>query len=215
MLKLNRTSVEAPECLARYNHVVKKWDNIDSGDKRQVSECLERLQAKRCAYCECALFDDDHIEHFRRKNPAYFPQLTFAWDNLFLSCNSANHCGHYKDRRSADPYDPNHLIKPDNHDSGYFLYFHSSGEVRVRSGLQGNDLHCAEETIRVFGLQHGGLNHARRQVLSRYWRENENLLDDLMSWSNVDRDDYISLEIEDGRNKPHASVIAHFLQKTH
>ena len=149
MHKLGRATVQRPACLDNYDWNLHSWDDFQGQDKKTVRLALQRIQGRqiaaddaddevyvviglRCAYCESQVYYGGHIEHFRRKNPAHFPQLTFEWTNLFIACASKEHCGHYKDRPRALPYDPDDLIKPDEHDPDDYLYFHSSGEVRVR-----------------------------------------------------------------------------------
>lgn len=115
---LERTAIKAPECLQNYNYPAQTWDNFGSECKKELRHQLVEMQGipedstaegaeeygVRCAYCEGPIRQGGHIEHFRRKNPQHFPELTFARENLFLACGSVRHCGHYKDRPKADPY---------------------------------------------------------------------------------------------------------------
>jgi uncharacterized protein (TIGR02646 family) len=152
MHKLDRASITLPHCLFLYHHPPHKWDDVSGEHKQEIRDCLKQMQSERCAYCEGDVYNGVHIEHFRRKNILHFPQLTFEWENLFLSCESHEHCGHYKDRPSADPYNPAELVKPDEHEPDDYFYFHSDGDVRPRSGLEAPRLRQALETIRVFNL---------------------------------------------------------------
>ena len=195
MNKLNRAAIAAPTCLQTYNYKVHSWSDLGAICKRELRAALVEMQGipgvttpnaneygLRCAYCEGPIFHEGHIEHFRRKNPRYFPELTFDWDNLFLACGSKDHCGHFKDRIGALPYDPAQLIKPDQHDPEKYLYFHSSGEVRVREKLNAADAFRAAETIRVFGLDEPTLNGQRARALSVYRKSIVDDLDELASW---------------------------------
>jgi uncharacterized protein (TIGR02646 family) len=160
MHKLDRALVTEPACLAQYDHKRQTWDDLRDDHKREIREALEVMQQMRCAYCEGAYYSHDrHIEHFRRKNSGQFPELTFIWTNLFLSCDADNqeHCGHYKDRKGS-PYNPEDLIKPDDDEPDDYLYFHSSGEVRPWSGIDEARERRAKETIRVFNLNYPSLN---------------------------------------------------------
>ena len=168
----------------------------------------------RCAYCEEQIVHASHIEHFRRKNPQHFPELCFDWDNLFLACGSKDHCGHYKDRSTGEPYNPALLIKPDEHDPEHYLYFHSSGQVRVRNGLNPDDTLRGNETIRVFGLNSPALVALRARAL-RTWTDRtffDDLLEELMSWDDADRQTYLRGEIAATRWDEYATTIKHFLQ---
>ncbi|KNE88415.1 hypothetical protein PSTG_18184 [Puccinia striiformis f. sp. tritici PST-78] len=86
------------------------------------------------------------------------------------------------DRRDAPLYDPDMLIKPDEHDPEYFLYFHSTGEVRARSKPSEEEAHCASETIRVFGLDNNALEGARANAVRSYRKINDGDLAELASW---------------------------------
>lgn len=166
----------------------------------------------RCAYCEGQIRIDGHIEHFRRKNPQLgFPELTFAWSNLFLACGSKEHCGHYKDKKGW-PYDPNQLIKPDQDDPEQFLYFHSSGQVRPREQVSAADAIRASETIRVFGLDNRTLAGARHEAVKRYRKKNDADLQEIESWSQTEREAYLQDEIAATQWQPYATTIKHFLQ---
>ncbi len=218
MHKLDRAAVAAPVCLSAYMHGTHTWDDIGiiPNHKDEIRQQLEQLQGRRCAYCEGSLdILGQHIEHFRRKNAAHFPELTFDWDNLFWSCDVVDHCGHYKDRPSGDPYDPNRLIKPDQHDPQSYLYFHSSGEVRVRPHLSNADSDRAFETIRVFNLNQPALMALRRRALKMYADRNPDMLETLMSFDELDRRNFIEDEIQATRNDPHWTVICHFFEKAH
>lgn len=230
MHKLDRSSVDAPACLADYDYRTQTWDDIDAACKRQVRFALFQVQGipgitsedaaeygLRCAYCEGAIHQEGHIEHFRRKNrnrPNGYPELTFDWNNLFLACGSHNHCGHYKDRPSASPYDPDQLIKPDEHDPEHYLYFHSSGEVRARrdKNLTQEEKRRATETIRVFGLDNRSLAGARARAVSGYRKMKAEDFEELASWEEAERQEYLLGEIEATRWVPYATTIKHFLQ---
>lgn len=226
---LDRTAVGTPTCLSHYNYGTQIWDDLGGTCKQELRAALAKMQGipgvttvdaaeygVRCAYCEGVIRHDGHIEHFRRKNPLHFPELTFAWTNLFLACGSQKHCGHYKDRKGARAYDPTHLIKPDDHDPEQFLYFHSNGEVRVNASL--SDLaeqRRATATIRVFGLDNSALAGARANAVSVYRNKILNELEEIESWSPEDRMEYLQCEIEATRWDPYATTIKHFLLKNH
>lgn len=201
---LDRSGIEAPECLRDYDYQSQNWKDLVSPCKQRLRHQLVEMQGDpkvstadgaeeygvRCAYCEGPIHHDGHIEHFRRKNKKHFPHLTFAWENLFLVCASNNHCGHYKDRPSSDPYQPDDLVKPDEHDPEKFFFFSSSGEVRVRNGLEDADHHMAKETIRVFNLNHNALQGKRRRVVLPYVKQLEEIEEFLaLAESEVDREE--------------------------
>lgn len=226
MHKLDRSRVAVPLCLDAYDHRTKIWDDLESGCKRKVREELLAMQGRpvpgsdgtfvdvRCAYCEAVIYERGHIEHFRRKNRELgFPELTFSWGNLFLSCDDKAHCGHFKDRPGGEPYDPNVLVKPDEDDPDKFLYFHSSGEVRPREGLPAREKLRAEETIRIFRLDESTLAYDRARAVKVYREMKKDDFEELASWSQEMRQEYYAEEIEATQWDRFATTIRHFLQR--
>jgi uncharacterized protein (TIGR02646 family) len=232
---LYRRSVAAPACLAAWTYPEKNWDDLTRDGracKKQLRLALQRLQSQqviddsadddveyllglRCAYCESQIYHGGHIEHFRRKNSNHFPQLTFEWTNLFLACDSKAHCGHYKDRPNASAYNPDDLVKPDIHNPDDYLYFHSSGEVRVRhrDGMTEGDRNRGAETIRVFHLDCGQLVGARCKALKQYLDRNFGILEALMGFDEKARHAFIADEIEATKHDPYWTTIRHFFEK--
>lgn len=224
MHKLDRTGITPPNCLTDYDHNTQRWDDLASACKSELRAALVSMQGQpgvttpdasehglRCAYCESQIFADGHIEHFRRKNERHYPELTFDWNNLFLACGSNTHCGHYKDRKGAPDYNPDRIIKPDEHEPDDYLFFHSSGEVRARSGLNETDNIRAAETIRVFGLNDRGLMARRARTISAYKNRIIAEIDELATWSSKDRQAYLADEIRISCYHPYATTIKHFL----
>jgi len=215
MHKLDRARVPDPPCLSKYDYHTQTWEDVSSDDKKQIRLELEQLQDVRCAYCEGEIFSGGHVEHFRRKNPNHFPHLTFTWSNLFLSCGSNIHCGHYKDRPSTAAYNPDDLVKPDEHEPDDYFYFHSSGEIRHRTGISINDQARASETIRVFNLNCGVLMAARRRALHLYDQIQPGILEALMTFKEQDRQEFINEEISATQGYPHCTVIRHYFEKVY
>ncbi|NVE01087.1 retron system putative HNH endonuclease [Massilia sp. BJB1822] len=226
MHKLDRSVATPPTCLAKYDFKTHRWSDLDGPCKKQLRFALFQMQgipgitgedAKeyglRCAYCQGAIRSEGHIEHFRRKNSSHlngYPELTFAWENLFLACHSNDHCGHFKDRSGGPAYNPDHLLKPDEEDAEAFLYFHSSGSVAPREGLSPADKHRASETIRVFGLDNRSLIGAREKAVIKYREMLRTDLEELASWDEESRREYMREEIETTRWEPYASAIKDF-----
>lgn len=237
MHQLHRNLVPAPVCLIGYDYHTQTWDDLDRSCKRQVRLALQRIQGQqiatddandeaiyiiglRCAYCEGPIRHGGHLEHFRRKNPSHpngYPELTFDWHNLFLACDSQEHCGHYKDRPRGDAYEPDDLIKPDIHDPDKYLYFHSTGQVMVRntrSDMTEQDRHRGAETIRVFNLDCPILRGERVKAIRQYRDRNRGVLEFLMEQcSPAEREAFIREEIEATRWEPYATTIKHFFEK--
>lgn len=162
MRKLERGA--APACLASYRHGRDNWSQVTPQEKAMIWTALEQMQGLRCAYCEGPAIDGKrHIEHFRQKGRD--PTITFAWANLFGSCNRNASCGRYKDELPA--YNPADLIKPDVEDPEHFFLFVTDGSIAIREGLSAADKRRAAETIRIFNLNYG-LRQLRYSAIVNY-----------------------------------------------
>ena len=211
MHKLDRASVPAPMCLSSYSHGMHNWDSVTAEHKEQIRSRLEALQGRRCAYCEGPLDAlGQHIEHFRRKSQ--FPTLTFAWDNLFWSCDCTDRCGHFKDH-GAGQYNPDDLIDPARLDPEHFLRFFSDGSIRLRQGLGVNEQFRATETLRVFNLDHqyGPLRQIRMTHCLGYVRMAQDIAE-LAEQSTVDEWlPFLEAEVASTLHLPYATAIKHTL----
>jgi uncharacterized protein (TIGR02646 family) len=208
MRKLNRATVTAPACLASYAHGRNNWGDVSHAHKQEIRDSLDQMQGRRCAYCEGPLDTlGQHIEHFRRKSR--FVHLTFAWANLFSSCDQNDSCGHFKDH-GAGPYNPDDLLDPCADDPSLFLRFRSDGTVDVRPGLAQRDEFRARETLRVFNLhmEFGRLRNMRKQVASAYL----STVDELATWNAADRRDYAQQEIQATASEPFSTVVRHMFE---
>jgi uncharacterized protein (TIGR02646 family) len=184
------------------------WDHFSTKDKKTVRDALLVMQDCRCAYCERTIRDvgdeqedkwDGHIEHFQRKDSSFCPDLTFVWENLFLSCNNGQTCGHRKDAVIREKNEYADLINPCKENPEHFFVFAESGKVHVRSGLTETEQKRAQFTIKVFGLNAPCLIRDRLNLLNGFlW---------LKDCSNEDRMSYLN----DSRTKvPFITALFHY-----
>lgn len=206
MHKLERPA--PPGCLAHYQRGPQDWQRISSAEKREIWEQLEVMQGKRCAYCEASLPEERrHIEHFRQRSR--YPQGTFQWGNLFGSCNKGDSCGRRKDKTD---YRYGDILKPDVDDPDDYLRFLSDGRIVPRSNLTERQRHRAEETLRVFNLDHerGALRQMRRSAVQGYLGTVEDLqecaeLDEALYFA------YLHEELKAIAGQPFETAIRHLL----
>jgi uncharacterized protein (TIGR02646 family) len=197
-----------PTCLANYRHGVNQWRELSHLDREEIWRKLGAMQGERCAYCEATLGEARHIEHFRQQSR--YAAGTFAWDNLFGSCDHPDSCGKHKDQCQYLPAD---LIKADIEDPERFLVFEITGTVQARSNLSVADRHKAEETIRILNLNTAKLKQTRR-VLLMHFAETAEALAEL---ARVHGDEAVKPLLDDELNKiatgPHPTAIKHILTK--
>lgn len=86
-----------------------------------------------------------------------------------------------------------------------------TGDVRPRSGIDEAKRRRAEETIRVFNLNHGTLRALRRRALEVYQGLEPDILAALADFEEGDRRRFIEEEIAATARDPHSTVIRHFL----
>lgn len=209
MRHLDRDSVAAPPCLARYRHGEHQWDDLTAPHRAEVRAHLERLQGRRCAYCEGSLDAlGHHVEHLRCRDR--HPKRTFDWGNLYWSCTQDDSCGRYKDHQAA-PYNVDDLIDPCDDDPDHFFRFRSDGSIDLAPGLSAREQHRARETLRVFNLNpaHGRLRVMRKLVADAYNQQEPNILRTLMDFDEDTRQAFILGELQRAEESFFGSVIRH------
>lgn len=206
----------APACLAGLRHGVHSWNMTDvpPSSRAQIWTHLDQMQGGLCAYCEGSLAQlGRHIEHRCARNDE--PRRTFDWSNLYGSCDRGDCCGIFKDGEAC-PYNHVDLLDPCVDEPDDYFVIRPSGQIEPRSDLSERDKHRALETLRVFNLNldvtKGGrsLCAERRRVLERYLKPAPDILAELSSWSEEDREEYINHELEAKRFEPFSSIIRHF-----
>ena len=148
------------------------WDVIDAVVRTNTRKyILENEQGNQCAYTELPLEyekNNSHIEHLKRKDSAFFPELTFEWSNLFVSCNSDDFGGKYKDGKylkGKTKADNALIINPALENPNEYFELKNWGELTVKADLQGMAKTKAEETIKAFNLNHNSLQDRRREMI--------------------------------------------------
>lgn len=146
----------------------------------------------------------------RLDSSARLSHLTFAWANLFWSCDHPDCCGNHKDRRVKD-YDPDDVIDPSKEDPDHFFRFRSDGRIDLKPGLDENERHRAQITLKVFNLDPGRcrLRNLRKLKAKHYLDMNPSLLEALDSFTPEDREEFIREEIEATASEPFWTVVRH------
>lgn len=132
---------------------------------------LKNEQFNQCAYTELPLFyenNDSHLEHLKRKNVTFFPELAFEWSNLFVSCNFDDFGGKYKDNKylkGKTRADNALIINPALENPADFFELKSWGELTIKENLNDNDRKKAEISIDAFNLNHNSLKERRKEMI--------------------------------------------------
>lgn len=200
--------------MAAYNYKTTSWNDFGVTCKDNVRKALSSMNTDQgeplCSYCESTIAGstDGHIEHLHRKRD--FPSRTFDWSNLFLCCQNAEHCGHFKDRNGRPKYNPDNLIRPDTENPDEYLQFFSSGEVLARSGLSVDQKLKADATIDVLNLNHPSLKGRRSATAHSAKAFVIKELEFLETLPESERIELLSNEIDTFRGSAHPTVARHF-----
>jgi uncharacterized protein (TIGR02646 family) len=200
----------APACLGNYNHSQYTWNALSAADREEIRFELELMQGRRCAYCECDLDQNgQHVEHFRQRSR--HPLGTFAWGNLFWSCERQDSCGKHKDACGA--YNDPDLIKPDVEDPEHFFLFVSNGSIALRPGLSAPEVHRARETLRIFNLDanYGPLRAMRAIAVLGYIEDMKEFQQMAESGLRNEVLAHLATEYDYTRNLPFCTAIKHTL----
>ena len=145
MLKIEK--VEKPEFF-------NSWIENKKGCNQALREyILEKEQQHFCCYCEkkvTAEGEDSQIEHVRPRDK--FPKLKDEYNNLLVSCQRNERCGHAKGKKFNE-----HFIIPTEENPGDYLTYIANGEMRPIDNNQ-----KGRETIRILNLNEPMLKQARR-----------------------------------------------------
>ena len=203
----------APSCLAHYHHGAYNWtqNSPTPTERDEIRVELERMQGRRCAYCEGDLdVHGQHIEHFRQRER--YPQGTFAWDNLFWLCEREDTCGKHKDKCGV--YPPSDLIKPDVENPEHFFLFASNGTIAIRSAtLTPVEQRRAAETLRIFNIDEvrGPLRYMRQAHCAGYLQTAEELQTIAAIWPPDDWLPFLEAELAQTSHLPFCTAIKHTL----
>lgn len=209
MHKLQRSIT--PQCLSQFSHGINNWGEVLPHQKTEIWQALDKMQQKRCAYCEIEIktdrdYNNAHIEHFRQRSR--YPQGTFQWANLFGSCNREDSCGKYKDRLPA--YNHLDLIKMDVEDPEHFFMFLADGNAVPVKNLTLQDKNRAEETIRIFNIN-GSLRQIRETTVKGYLQTAEEFVKMAVEFEEEDWLPLLKKELDTIKTLPFATAIKHVL----
>lgn len=157
MKKINKSEPKFFRDFKTGNKLV-NWNGLHEIKLDLREHILKTEQGFQCAYCESAITSNNtksHIDHFKRKH--LFPELTFDYNNLLVSCKNHNHCASVKDSKvkSKDYYKD--LINPVNNDPSAYFEYSVSGKV-ISKNIK------AKFTEETFNLNHSGLMQQRKDI---------------------------------------------------
>lgn len=147
---------------------ISRWEDYPVSKKPLKKHILQNEQNYLCIYCESKVeLSDSHLEHIKPKARDKFPELTFNYSNIVVSCNGNCHttneeyysCGHIKDNE----YDNLKFLNPVEliDIRHYFKYNIDTGNIIESS----KDIEKAKYMIKTLHLNDGALPLARKKAL--------------------------------------------------
>lgn len=176
--------VDAPQFFIDDTHGLTLWSAYSNPKKLLREFILKNEQNYLCVYCESKISADrssSHVEHIKPKSQDKYPELTFDYSNLAVSCNgncygieednSSHNCGHIKDNE----YDSIKFLSPtrtlDIRD--YFKYDFDEGEIEPSSKNRVK----AKYMIDTLHLNETGLSISRKKALEVFIKEMNKIKD--------------------------------------
>ena len=167
---------ETPDFLTKFitHNQPKVWDDISS-IRQQLRKHILNEQNNFCAYTELRInsIDDCHIDHYHTRN--IFPDETFSYTNLLVSCNSENYGAKHKDQQVKKKEDYKELINPIEDLPTDFITFGLTGKVQAV-----NDCIKGEQTISFFNLNEKNLVQRRKTAVENLLQMKDYLTEDEM-----------------------------------
>lgn len=137
----------------------KTWEDIRP-IRRRLREYILQEQGNCCAYTEVRLESEGncHIDHYKTRN--LFPEKTFEFDNLLVSCNSEEYAAKHKDKQIKFKSNYDELINPVEESPSEYIEFAFTGDV-----LSLKESEKGENTISVFNLNGKSILERRKAVV--------------------------------------------------
>lgn len=140
----------------------KVWEDI-APIRKELRGHLLCEQGGCCAYTEMRINSDEncHIDHYYTRN--LYPEKTFDYRNLLVSCNSENYGAKYKDKQVKGKDDYKKLINPIEDNPSDYMEYTFMGEVQA---LDGNER--GKATIECFHLNERNLLNRRKNAICSF-----------------------------------------------
>lgn len=160
---MKQNNKKEPDFYAKYliKELPTEWKTLSQAIGSNVREhILVNEQNNQCAYTEIALDHNSrisHIDHFKKR--ALFPEETFNWNNLLVSCNRENYGAKYKDKH-IHKQDYNNILNPTIDSPSVFFHYSFTGIIGEKT-IDRVNRERASNTISLFGLNDKSLVERR------------------------------------------------------
>ena len=155
-----------------FNNSCNNWSDFHRDHKDIFEESrlviLTDEQNQLCGYTEIYINEliDCHIDHYKKKDSAFFPELVFDWNNLIAAIYDDNFGARYKDNKSGiQANDYNNIFNPVVDNVENYFYYTPWGEITPKPGISDSEKEKVKKTIKVFNLNHNSLQNRRRKLV--------------------------------------------------
>lgn len=210
MKKIDKGTIQPPQCLNKFKNGMDNWNNLSIEDKSQIRDRLNLAQNFQCAFCE-RKFDQklkSHIDHFLNKHS--YPQYEFYWNNLFNSCNNNDTCGHFKDS-PKNTFLTLNIINPDKDEPIDYLTCWISGEIAPTENIKLVDRTLANSTINRLNLNAPRLKSLRKMYLNILEKELEEI--EKCNFPDSEKTTLLNEIFEDYKNREFKLALVSYLSK--
>ena len=145
------------------------WHCAFCGEKFAIEEVVEETDLSKNSYANKREQHNNHIDHFVKRELDV--SLIFTYENLFVSCNSNNHCARHKDEKLKHLKNKKEalkinkeLIKPTENISDYIDYT-LNGTASSKNCISLEYKNRAELTIEYFNLNCEELKQKKLSVI--------------------------------------------------
>jgi uncharacterized protein (TIGR02646 family) len=163
---MKQINKKEPDFYAKYlkKESPTEWKTLSQAIGSNIREhILVNEQNNQCAYTEIALNQDSrnsHIDHFKKR--ALFPEETFNWNNLLVSCNSENYGAKHKDKH-IHKQDYNNILNPITDSPSKCFHYSFTGVIGDKT-IAGANRERVSNTISLFGLNNKSLVERRATI---------------------------------------------------
>jgi len=150
-----------------YNWSVFHEDHKDIFEESRLV-ILTDEQNQLCGYTEIYINEliDCHIDHYKKKNSAFFPELLFDWNNLIVATKDSVFGANYKDNKSGiQKNDYGNIFNPVIENVENYFYYNDWGEIEPKSEISDLEKDKVNKTIEVFHLNHNSLRNRRKNLI--------------------------------------------------
>ena len=164
MLKVNKNK----DCEQRFQALkddprAQNWEDVHTYSDllerlHKVKECMLKKEQSYdglwlCPYCERKILriEKTQIDHIKPRH--LFPRLTFAYENLLVSCDHKETCNNHKGHAWKETF-----INPVAEDPEPLFHYSANGEILI-------DKECVRDTVEILNLNHTSLVRSRRTIL--------------------------------------------------